>query len=165
MKAVQYVSILVCTGSLGWNYYIDGHASLARWILLAGLLWIVAEARHVRWAASLGLLTCLILAGFGLWLDLPLGWMLAASLGALIAWDLTDFTRRVASASADDEIAAVTRRHLARLSIVTAIGFILSLAGMLSRLEFTFEWAAFLALLAALGVTQLVGWIKKGEDS
>jgi hypothetical protein len=88
--------------------------------------------------------------------------MLAGALGALIAWDLADFTRRIGDASDDDDVVAMTRRHLLRLIIVTAIGLALSLTGMIARLEFSFEWTAFLALLAALGVTQLVGWMKKG---
>jgi hypothetical protein len=162
MKPVQYFSILVGAGSLAWSYYAGEYVSLARWILLAGILWLVAEIRHIRWAASLGLLACIALAGLGLWLDLSLGWMLAGALGALIAWDLADFTRRIGEASDDDDVVAMTRRHLLRLTIVTAIGLVLSLTGMIARLEFSFEWTAFLALLAALGVTQLVGWMKKG---
>lgn len=163
MKFVQSIAILLGAGSLAYDYFSGGHASLARWILLFGLLWLVAEIRRWRPAASFGLPICIALAGWGLWLDLSLGWMLAASLSALIAWDLSDFMRRAANASPEDDLPALTRRHLARLMIVTAAGLILSLAGMIARLEFSFEWAVFLALLAALGVTQLVGWMRKGE--
>lgn len=163
MRFVQYISILVGAGSLAWDFYAEGHVSLARWILLAGLLWLVAEIRHIRWAASLGLPICVAVAGLGLWMDLSLGWMLAGALGALFAWDLADFTRRIEVASPEDDIPALTRRHLLRLTIVTAAGLILSLIGMIVHLEFSFEWTAFLALLAALGVTQLVAWMRRGE--
>jgi hypothetical protein len=163
MKYLQYFSILVGTGSLAWAGYSGGQSSLARWILLAGLLWLVAEIRHVRAAASYGLPICIALAGLGLWLDLSLGWMLAGCLSALIAWDIADFTRRIGQASPEDDVKALTRRHLARLMIVTFIGLVLALVGTVTRLEFSFEWTAFLALLAALGVTQLIGWMKKSE--
>ena len=163
MKAVQYISIFVGAGSLAWNFYAEGHVSLARWILLFGLLWLVAEIRRWRTAASFGLPVCVAVAGLGLWMDLSLGWMLAGALGALLAWDLADFTRRVEHASPEDDVPALTRRHLLRLTIITAAGLVLSLVGMIARLEFSFEWAAFLALLAALGVTQLVAWMRKGE--
>ena len=33
---------------------------------------------------------------------------------------------------------------------------------MLVRLEFTFEWVVLLTLIAALGVTQLVSWLRRG---
>ena len=126
-------------------------------------MWIVAEIRHLRWFASLGLLVGVTVAGIGLWMDLSLGWMLAGALGALIAWDLADFMRRVEHASPEDDVPALTRRHLLRLTIVIAAGLALSLIGMITRLEFSFEWTAFLALLAALGVTQLVAWMRRGE--
>lgn len=164
MKAVQYVSILVGAGSLAWDFYAEGHISIVRWILLVGLLWLVAEIRRWRWLGSLGLPVCIILAGLGLWMDLSLGWMLAGALGALIAWDLADFMRRAEHASPEDDVPALTRRHLLRLMIITAIGFALSMVGMIARLEFSFEWTAFLALLAALGVTQLVGWMRRDQS-
>lgn len=163
MKALQAISILVGAGSLAFDYYAEGHVSLARWILLIGLLWLIAEIRRLPKLASFGLPFCIIVAGFGLWLDLSLGWMLAGSLGALIAWDLSDFMRRAEHASPEDDVPALTRRHLLRLMIITAIGLVLSLIGMITRLEFSFEWTAFLALLAAIGITQLVGWMRKGE--
>ena len=163
MKPVQYSSIVIGIGSLTWDFYAEGHASLARWLLLFGFLWIVAEIRHLRWFASLGLLVGVTVAGIGLWMDLSLGWMLAGALGALIAWDLADFMRRVEHASPEDDVPALTRRHLLRLTIVIAAGLALSLIGMITRLEFSFEWTAFLALLAALGVTQLVAWMRRGE--
>lgn len=163
MKAVQYFSILVGAGSLAWEYYAGGYAIFARWILLFGLVWLLAEFRHTGWLASAGFPICVAVAGVGLWLDLSLGWMLAGALGALIAWDLADFIRRVEQASAEDDVPTLTRRHLLRLTIITFIGLALSLVGMVTRLEFSFEWTAFLALLAALGVTQLVSWMKKGE--
>ena len=163
MKVLQYISILVGAGSLAYDFYAQGHVSLARWILLIGILWLVAEIRRLRWLASIGLPVCVAVAGLGLWMDLSLSWMLAGALGALIAWDLADFMRRVEHASPEDDVPALTRRHLLRLTIITAVGLVLALIGMITRLEFSFEWTAFLALLAALGVTQLVGWMKKGE--
>jgi hypothetical protein len=45
---------------------------------------------------------------------------------------------------------------LLRLAIVTAVGLALSLFGMFFRLQFSFEWVAFLAILSALGVSLLV---------
>jgi len=163
MKFVQYIAILVGAGSLAYGYFSEGQISLARWILLFGILWLVVEIRRWRPAASFGLPICIALAGLGLWMDLSLGWMLAGALGALIAWDLSDFMSRAEHASPEDDVRGLTRRHLTRLMLITAAGLILSLVGTIARLEFSFEWAAFLALLAALGVTQLVGWMRKGD--
>ena len=163
MKFLQYLSILVGIGSLAWEYFSGGHDSLARWILLFGLVWLVTEINRPRKFASFGLPVCLLLAGFGLWLDLSPGWMLAGSLGALLAWDLADFTRRAALVSHESELQAIRQRHLNRLLIITASGLFLSLAGINARFDFTFEWIPFLVLLAALGATQLAGWMSRGK--
>jgi hypothetical protein len=156
MKFVQYVSIVVGVGSLARGYQAGGHAVSANWLLVLGLVWLFAETQRWRWFASLGFLACVAAAGYGLWLNLPSGWMLAGAMGALVAWDLSDFLHRLKSAAPEDEVSALTRRHLIRLAIVTAAGLVFSLVGMFVRLRLSFEWAAFLAILSALGVSLLV---------
>jgi hypothetical protein len=163
MKFLQNVSIVVGAGSLAWGFYSAGQASVAGWTVLFGLAWLVAEFRRWRWFASLGLLACIALAGLGLWLNLPLGWMLAGAVGALIAWDLADFNQRIEHASTEDDVPGLTRRHLLRISIVTIGGLVLSLFSMLARLKFSFEWVTFLTILAAIGIVQLVSRMRK-ED-
>jgi hypothetical protein len=156
MKFVKYVSIVVGIGSLARGYQAGGHAVPANWILGFGLIWLFAEAQRWRWFASLGFLASVAAAGVGLWLNLLLGGMLAGALGALVAWDLSDFLRRLSSVIPEDEVSGLERRHLIRLAIVTAAGLAFSLVGMFVRLRLSFEWAAFLAILSALGVNLLV---------
>ena len=162
-RFVMYVSLAVGTLSLVWGYRVGGFSEAVTWILVGGALWALAQARHWWWVPSLGLLAAVILAGFGLWLDLPGGWMLAGALGSLFAWDLSDFERRLRAAAPGDDAVGLEHRHLLRLSILAALGFVSSLLGMLFRLEFSFEGVAFLALLAALGLTQLIGRMQRGE--
>jgi hypothetical protein len=96
-----------------------------------------------------------------LWIELSSAWMLSGTLGALLAWDLTEFMRRLRFAPLRDDLRALERRHLARLTIVTVVGLALASIPMLVRLEFTFEWIMLLTLVAALGVTQLVAWLRR----
>ena len=163
MKLVQYVALAAGIGSLMRGYLEGGRVTSAYWILAFGLVWLVAEIRHWRWFASFGFLTSLVIASYGLWSNLFFGWMLTGAVGALIVWDLSDFSRRIAAAAPDDEVSGLTRRHLLRLSIVTLGGLLHSLAGMLLRLQFSFEWAAFLAILSALGVSLLIRRIQHRE--
>lgn len=156
MKFVQYVALIVGIGSLASGYLAEGHNPPAFWILGLGAVWLLAEIRNWRWFLSLGFLACVAAAVYGLWIGLPSGWMLAGALSALIAWDLSDFLRRIRVAAPDDDVSSLVRRHLLRLAIVTAVGLALSLFGMFFRLQFSFEWAAFLAILSALGVSLLV---------
>ena len=161
-RMVLFVSLAAGIGSLAWGFFEAGLALQARWLVVLGVVWAIAQIRRWRWFASLGLLVSVAAAAYGLWLNLSSGWMLAGAVGAVCAWDLAEFERRLHQASSEDDVAGLTRRHLLRLTFVAGAGFLLSLFGMLVRLQFTFEWAAFLAILAALGVTQLVTRMRRG---
>jgi hypothetical protein len=160
---VLFVSLAAGVSSLAWGYAEVGLAVQTRWLVVLGIVWIIAQAQRVRWVASLGLLVSVAAAAYGLWLELSAGWMLAGAVGALFAWDLSEFERRVHLADLDDDKAGMERRHLLRLTFVAGAGFLFSLIGMLVRLQFTFEWTAFLAILSALGVTQLVRGMRREE--
>ncbi len=161
-KFVMYVSLIVGVLSIAQGYRIVGYEAVTRWSLVFGAAWTLAEIRRWRWFASVGLLAAVTLAGYGLWIGLSSGWMLAGALGALFAWDLSDFGHRMSNAAPEDDAPGLERRHLLRLTIVASVGVIFSLFGMLARLQFSFELLAFLAILAALGLTQLVGWMRRG---
>jgi hypothetical protein len=163
MKFAKIISIIVGVGALARGYFSEGHNTSVTWILALGAVWLLAEIRRLRWFASIGFLVCLAVAGYGLWIDLPAGWMLAGAVSALIAWDLSDFLRRVQDAAPEDEVPGLARRHLIRLAILAAVGLVLSLFSMFVKWEFSFEWVVFLALLATLGVTYLVGRVRRGE--
>jgi hypothetical protein len=156
MKFVQYVAIIVGVGSLARGYQAGGHIASANWILFLGLVWVFAETQNWRWFTSLGFLASVAAAGAGLWFGLSSGWMLAGALSALIAWDFSDFLHRIRFAAPEDEVSGLTRRHVTRLAVVTSASLALSLIGMFVRLQLSFEWTAFLAILSALGVSLLV---------
>ena len=88
--------------------------------------------------------------------------MIAGALGGLFAWDLTEFLRRLRFAARTDDLRGLQRRHLTRLVIVALIGITLFSIATFLRLELKFEWAVLLTLIAALGVTQLVAWLRRG---
>lgn len=163
MKIVQYVAFVVGIGSLARGYFEGDRAVFGFWIFGLGAVWLIGEIRRWRWSAASGFLVSVAAAGYGLWIGLSAGWMLTGALSALVAWDLSDFLYRVQEAAPEDEVAGLERRHLIRLAIVTAIGLAFSLFGLFFRLQFSFEWTAFLAILSALGVAYLVGRIQRGE--
>ena len=77
-------------------------------------------------------------------------------------WDLTNYMRRLRFASAMDDVRTLERRHLTRLTIFAIVGSSLASIAMLVRLEFTLEWMILLTLVAVLGITQLVAWLRRG---
>jgi len=136
----------------------------ARWLILFGLGWLLAAWRRWTWFAALGLFLLVAAAVFGLWIGLPFGWMIAGTLGGLFAWDLSDFARRLQQAAPDDDRRALERRHLTRITLVALAGLGLASIAMAVKLEFTFEWALLLAVVTALGLLQLAGWLRRSRD-
>jgi hypothetical protein len=149
--------------SLAWGYFDGGLEGSLRWLLGLGVLWAFALIRRWSWFSAIGLFLSLAAAAAGLWFGLAPGWMLAGALFALLAWDLTGFERRLRLAAEDDDVTGLARIHLTRLSLVALIGFALASMAMLVRLQFSFEWAALMALVTALGLSQLIGWMRRGQ--
>lgn len=155
------ISVLLGIGSLSFAYAGKGFDLAVRVLLLVGALWLFAGKQGWIWFSTIALLISVSLAGFGLWIELSPGWMISGALGALLAWDLTDFMRRLRFAPLMDDLRALERRHLTRLTIVTVVGVLLASIPMLVRFEFTFEWIVLLTLVAVLGITQLVSWLRR----
>ena len=157
-----FFSILLGIGSLAWGYTQVGLPQFSRWILLFGVIWLVAAWRRWRWFATVGLIFNFLAAALGLWLlNFPPGWMFAGAIGGLLAWDITYFQYRQRFAASDEERRAVEGRHFVRLSFVALLGFALASLAMVIKLQFNFEWALLFAIVAALGITQLVSWFRK----
>jgi hypothetical protein len=156
-----FVSLLVGVASLVMGYNAAGLSEPTRGILAFGALWAFAQFQRWRWFPSIGLFAALIGAGYGLWIGLPSGWMLAGALGALFAWDLSDFERRL-RASAPEDAPALVRRHLLRLGVLAAAGLVYSLLGMIYWWKFSLEWVGCAAILSVLGVSLLIGRMQRG---
>jgi hypothetical protein len=154
-------SVLIGIGSISYAYAGHGFGLVARAMLFLGALWLFAGRQRWVWFSTIALAILVCLAGYGLWIELSPGWMISGSLGGLLAWDLTDFMRRLRLAPLMDDLRALERRHLTRLTIVLLLGIALASIAMLVRMEFTFEWLMLLTLVAVLGVTQLVSWLRR----
>ncbi len=154
--------IMLGIGSLAWGYFQAGMLDFTRGILAFGALWLLAVWQRWRWFATVGLIFCFLGAALGLWLlNFPPGWMFAGSIGGLLAWDLTWFRYRQRFVASDEERGAMEGRHLVRLSVLALLGFLLASLAMAVKLQFNFEWALLLALVAILGTLQLVSWFRK----
>jgi hypothetical protein len=156
------ISVLMGIGSLAFVYADAGYDLLVRGLLLFGAFWLYAGWRRWTWVASVGILWLVALSGYGLWIALSTGWLIAGALGGLLAWDLSDFMRRIDYAHAAEDTPGMQRRHLARLTIVAVIGLLFASIAMLVREEFTLEWTLLLTLVGVLGLTQLVAWLRRG---
>jgi len=161
---VLFLSLLLSAGALSFGYYEAGLELFALGALVFAVLWLAALLRRWNWFSSLGLLAAVAAAGFGLWVGVAAGWALAGVLGALLAWDLTDLRVRLNLAASSDDLGPLERGHLGRLGLITLIGMLLASVAMIAQLRFSFEWGILLALAGTLGVTQLIGWLRRGGE-
>jgi hypothetical protein len=155
------LSIVLGTGSLAWGYVGVGLPQLARWIVVFGAVWLLAVWQRWRWFAYVGLAVSFLAAALGLWfLNFPAGWMFAGAIFALLAWDLTYFRYRQNFAASDAERRSVELRHLLRLSMLAILGFGLASLAMMLQMQFSFDWIAFMAIVVALGLSQIIRWFR-----
>jgi hypothetical protein len=83
------------------------------------------------------------------------------AIGGLLACDLTDLQYRQRYAASDVERRAVEIQHLFRISVLALIGFGFASVAMILKLQFNFEWALLLAIVAVLEITQLVAGFRQ----
>ena len=160
--AAMLLSIVVGTVSLAYGYSQAGLNNPSRWLLILGVIWIVAHWRKNYWFSSAALFITLIAAAYGVWNGFTTIWMLVGALGGLLGWDLSDFARRLTFAARTDDVQGMERRHLERVGIVAALGLGLALLSLYVRIQrLAFEVAVGLILLAALGLTRLIVGLRK----
>ena len=156
------LSIIVGIISLAYGYSQEGFSDYALWIVLLGIVWVLAHWRRLYWFSSIALFLMTFAAGFGVWQEFPLIWMILGALGGLLGWDLSDFARRLRYAAPTDDIEGMERRHLARVGVVAALGLGLAyLSAVIQVRRLAFEVAVGLILFAALGLARLVLRLRK----
>jgi len=156
------LSIIAGIASLAYGYSQGGYDTPALWIVLLGIVWVLAHWRRIYWFSSVALLLMIFAAGFGVWRDFPTEWMLIGALGGLLGWDLSDFAMRLRYTSPTDDVEGMERRHLARAGVVAALGLGLAYLSVIIQIRhLAFEVAVGLILLAALGLARLVLRLRK----
>lgn len=143
-----------------------GYALAGRWLeallcALVGAGWLVAARSSLSWPADAGFLLLVGLCGFGAISLLPPGWMLAGTLAALAAWDLSAFARRVAAAGRVVDTEALWRAHLRRLAAVLGAGLALGAAALLTPLNLGFGAALLLGLVAVVALSRAVAALRE----
>ncbi len=164
MRLVVLTSLLVGIGSLAWGYESSGlTVGRGRWFAL-GVFWTLAYFRRMYWLGTIGFAIALAAAGYGVWTGLPIGWMMPGAIGALFAWDATNFEYRLRLAVppvSDPE--GLRRHHLLRMAILAGGALLISLGSMVYRGRFSPEGLGYVVLLAGLGGQRLLDAIRSGE--
>jgi len=157
----EIIFIVLSIGVLVAGYALAGLYSLAIASLGIGLFWLLALWRRWSWSASVGFILTGVAAGFGIWFGISPVLITISVLGSLLAWDLSDFQVRLQSAHPEDNVPRLEQKHLIRIAILGLVGLSLSLAALVIRIQFRFEWIFLLALAAVWGITQLANRLRR----
>ena len=159
---VFVISVVLGTSSLAFGYSQAGFYDPARWLVLLGIVWLLAQWRKLHWVSSAAFFLMLFAAAYGVWNQFTIFLMLLGALGGLLGWDLSDFALRLSYAAPTDDVQGLERRHLERVGIVAVLGFGIALLSVYIHIQrLAFEVAVGLVLLAALGLTRLVLGLRK----
>lgn len=162
-RKLLYLSIALAAIVLGLGYLGSAWRLWALAVVGWGLLWGLAQWRRWGWFADLGLVGAAAAAAAGVWLDLPVGWMLFGLVLALLAWDLASFVGRL-DAVGQVQAPELERRHLRWLLAVAGLGVALAGAALAIHFRFGLTLALFLGLLMMVGLGQLVATLRRQGD-
>jgi hypothetical protein len=84
--------------------------------------------------------------------------------GALCAWDLDQFVRRLEDAGQVRDPGFLVRRHLGRFLPVAGLGLLLALVALQTELRLTLWTALLLGLLAMLALGRTVRYLRRESD-
>ncbi len=163
IKYLPLLAISLAVAGLGIGYALGGHSAWVLPIMLAGLVWLAGHWRRWPWSASFGLILFVTLAAWGVFLELPAGWLLLAVITTLAAWDLAYFSWRLEQVPSTADPAGLLRAHLSRLALATGLGLILGGLALQLHFELSLGWALLLGLLILLGLSRAVRTIRRRQ--
>ena len=149
---------------LAIGYAVGGVWKISLILLAMGVLWWIGQKRHWNLFAPVALLGFVVAAAVGLWMGLPAGWMLVGVVAALSAWDLDHFARRLRSVERVEMRPALERLHLRRLVSVDGLGLLLAGMALGVQYKFSFDVALVLGLVAVVGLSQMVSYLRRESD-
>lgn len=146
-----------------------GHALNALWyvaimIIAVGLLWLIGQRRGLNWTASLGFAFFVAAIIYGNLQGISLLWLLPGILITLAAWDLSHFSQYLGSVEDVRKETNLRWHHFLRLGIIIGLGSFLSISAISFETELYFVWAILLGLLAIIGLSQTVRFLRQESD-
>ncbi|MFC1996083.1 hypothetical protein ACFLXI_00560 [Chloroflexota bacterium] len=139
MKPALLVGVLTASITLLLAYAMELHWQGAVMAMGLGIVgWFGPKFRKFLWSADLFLAGVLILVTIGVLIGLKVYLLLPATLGALAAWDLTRFQKRVEYITVFDGIQIIEKRHLGFLVLALGSGGIFAGFVLTTRIPISF---------------------------
>jgi hypothetical protein len=156
--------MLVAVAALSIGYASRGLGMCSMGLVLMGAIWLAMQQRKVEGFEGMMLSGAVLSAGLGLYLSIPPWQMLVAVVATLGAWDLYHFLVRLSRAERVEFNSGLGREHLRRLLLVELGGLVAGMAALAFHPRITFWWEALFAILLIIGLSVLIGRIRKETE-
>ena len=139
-----------------YAWILAGIYPVAIALLVLSPLSLYTVKRKWRWAPGLTFAALTLSAAFSVWRQAPILPPLLTILLATGAWDLADFSKRLAFASPEDLPENIERQHLLRLAGILALGGLFTVTVYNIDITLNFDRLLPLILLSVAGLGLLV---------
>lgn len=163
LEKCLFCSIGIATVPLVAAYVLTGLWIESLLVLAFGGLWLYSVQQE-RAGASLFLIGFIGFAVWGVRMNFPAILMLISVIAALSAWDIQHFMARLKFAPKNADMPPLERRHLRRLLMVDAIGFVLAGAAMTITIKINFGVLLFLTALAVVSLSRFISFLRNESD-
>lgn len=164
ISRLWYINLGCATAALVAGYALGGLWIWVPLILCLPILGLLGQLRGWKWTPSLEFLFFAGLAASGLWLKLAPGLMLLGMIAALTAWDLESFLQRLEEAGKIEHRDDLERKHLIRLLIVGGSSALLAVSVLSIDMNFSFGLTLLLGLLAVVGLSRTIGYLRRESN-
>jgi hypothetical protein len=150
---------------LGTGYGLNGNPLVS--LSLAALLAIGLVFLWRGWGWFLSILLVLFtgFAAAGIYFEVAHAWLFLGALAGLLSWDQEQFARSLISAGRIESPTRLIKARLARLSWVSLCALLLVWLTYLIQVEFTFGVAVLLSVLAILGLSQGIAYLRRSGST
>lgn len=153
---------LICASILlAAGYWLSGYAQISLALAILPIIGLIFLWRGWGWVLSILLAIFSGLAAAGFYLEVEPAWLVLGIVAALVAWDQEHLSARIKSAGRIDSQSMLIRKHWIRLGWVCLAGLLLVGLTYLIQVEFTFGLAVFLAILAVIGLSQGIAFLRR----
>lgn len=160
-----WVHLAITAAAMALGYGLAGWWAMAAALIALGGLWFGAQRSSDRAIEGTLLVIFCGAAGIGFWMGVPGIPMLVGVVGSLGAWDLAHFLRRINSVERVDFETGLGREHVRRLILIEAVALLTGLFALTAQARIPFWWEALLALLAVIGISRIVAFIRKQTEA
>ncbi|MBP8000752.1 MAG: hypothetical protein KA314_15680 [Chloroflexi bacterium] len=164
-RTIHWLLLAAANGLLIGGFYFSDRLLELPMALLPLPFFLLGVLRwRWGWLRTLGFSFMIPIMLFGLWRGVQPIWPLLSLIAGLLAYDLDHQQRRWARIHYQPKQVEMARLYQQRLLLVGLLGVGLSAAALLITIQFTLTSAMLLGLIAIVGLSRAVAYLRRESD-